>query len=107
MRTKLLIAFAAWLAGSRPELADSQLDMRSEGRRVWKSTGPRKSSHTRPESVEPEMSGDFAKLMGWADAVHLGRGDEGFQRALEAGLRVGRSAWDSSDSISAVSTTVA
>jgi thiamine-phosphate pyrophosphorylase len=36
-----------------------------------------------------------------ADGVHLGREDEGVDRALEAGLRVGRSAWDVGEAIAA------
>lgn len=36
-----------------------------------------------------------------ADAVHLGREDEGAGRALEAGLRVGLSAWDVGEAIAA------
>ena len=36
-----------------------------------------------------------------ADAVHLGREDEGAERALEAGLRVGLSAWDVGGAIAA------
>jgi thiamine-phosphate pyrophosphorylase len=36
-----------------------------------------------------------------ADGVHLGRDDEGVDRALEAGLRVGRSAWDVGEAIAA------
>ena len=36
-----------------------------------------------------------------ADAVHLGREDEGADRALAAGLRVGVSAWDVGEAIAA------
>lgn len=36
-----------------------------------------------------------------ADGVHLGRDDEGAERALEAGLRLGLSAWDVGQAIAA------
>ena len=36
-----------------------------------------------------------------ADGVHLGRDDEGFERAREAGLVVGRSAWDVGQALAA------
>ncbi len=36
-----------------------------------------------------------------ADGVHLGRHDEGAERALEAGLRLGLSAWDVGQAIAA------
>jgi thiamine-phosphate pyrophosphorylase len=36
-----------------------------------------------------------------ADAVHLGRDDDGAEQALSAGLRVGRSAWDVGEALAA------
>jgi thiamine-phosphate pyrophosphorylase len=36
-----------------------------------------------------------------ADGVHLGQDDEGFERAREAGLTVGRSAWDVGQALAA------
>jgi thiamine-phosphate pyrophosphorylase len=36
-----------------------------------------------------------------ADGVHLGQGDDGFERAREAGLTVGRSAWDIGQALAA------